>query len=416
MAMRFPARLFIGFFFAPVIACAEDVSIVYPVTGKPFPARISRIDSKWNITFIAGSVRQNLAAADMVSWGAQIDCERGPQVVLADGGLLIAESLEINDEHLVFETRHFGPARVPLKFLRGIVFQPPVDRLDRDRMLQRVQSSPGQEDQLLLANGDVLRGSLITPDKDATTTYPDGEPLTLETGTRRISIPRDRISAVVFNPALVEQPRPQGMIARIGMRDGTCLSVARLETSDDKIELLLPGGLKVQTAPGIPPEDFFADLSFLQFTSDRVTFLSDLQPLGGKHVPFLTTKWEHQLDRSVLGGRLRWRDQIYAKGISMHSTSRLAYDLDGSYQSFAAELALDQQAGNRGSVKYRVYLQNGEGAWSRAYASPVIRGGDKPVHINISLRNVRRIALIVDRADRGDEMDHANWLNARLTK
>ena len=165
MAMRFLARLFIGLFFAPLIACAEDVSIVYPVTGKPFPARISRIDRKWNITFIAGSVRQNLAAADMVSWGAQIDCERGPQVVLADGSLLIAEALEINDEHLEFETRHFGPARVPLKFLRGIVFRPPVDRLERDRMLQRVQFSQGQEDQLLLANGDVLRGSLITPDK-----------------------------------------------------------------------------------------------------------------------------------------------------------------------------------------------------------------------------------------------------------
>lgn len=388
--------------------------LVFPVEGEPFRATVSRVDQNCNITFETGSARRVFAAEDIVSWGAQVDNEKGPQVVMADGGLLIVETLQIRGEHLEFETRYFGPSRLPLKFVRGVVFQPPADILVRDRLLHRVATADGQEDQLLLANGDALRGSLISGPDDASAPDPFAAPLRLETGTRQIEVPRDRLTAVIFNPALVTVPKPQQTTLRIGLRDGTSLFAESVMPKQDRLQLILPGAIKLETYPGLDPAEFFSDLTLLQTQSGRVTYLSDLQSIGYKHIPYLSIEWPYGVDQNVMGGRLRWNDRIYAKGIGMHSTSRLAYDLNGRYRWFAAELALDRQAGNSGSVEYRVYLQSADGSWNNAYSSTMIRGGDDPVHVKVKIAGASRMALIVDWADRADVLDHANWINARL--
>ena len=77
-------------------------------------------------------------------------------------------------------------------------------------------------------------------------------------------------------------------------------------------------------------------------------------------------------------------------------------------------MAVDQRAGRSGSVEFRVYLQDSNGQWSRAYESDVVRGGDPLVPMRVNVRGAHGVALIVDFADRADEWDHANWLNARL--
>jgi hypothetical protein len=102
----------------------------------------------------------------------------------------------------------------------------------------------------------------------------------------------------------------------------------------------------------------------------------------------------------------------------MHSTSRVTYDLDGRDRTFLAELALDQQCGVGGSVTFQVFLQRRlDGSpepWTVAYESPIVRGGQKPLAISLDVSHATRLALIVGFADRGDQLDYANWLNARL--
>ena len=80
----------------------------------------------------------------------------------------------------------------------------------------------------------------------------------------------------------------------------------------------------------------------------------------------------------------------------------------------AGELALDDAAKRAGSVRFRVYLNDGLGAWRQAYQSPVIRGGNEPVPMSVDVTDARAIALIVDFADGGDTLDYANWLDLRL--
>ena len=43
-------------------------------------------------------------------------------------------------------------------------------------------------------------------------------------------------------------------------------------------------------------------------------------------------------------------------------------------------------------------------------------GLGEPVPLSADLNGAKRISLLVDFADRGDERDHADWLNARLVR
>jgi hypothetical protein len=49
-----------------------------------------------------------------------------------------------------------------------------------------------------------------------------------------------------------------------------------------------------------------------------------------------------------------------------------------------------------------------------AYKSGIVRGGEAPQTVSVDLAGAQGITLTVDYADRGDELDRADWLDARL--
>ena len=144
-------------------------------------------------------------------------------------------------------------------------------------------------------------------------------------------------------------------------------------------------------------------------------WLADLTPVGYKHIPFVSVERSFGVDHCVLGSRLRWREAVIRKGVGMPSASRLAYDVSG-YRKLEAEITVDEAAGERGSVVFKVVLQTAVGEWQTAYESPVVRGGEAPLPISIDLRHASRMALLVEFAERGDECDYADWLMAPLVK
>ena len=76
---------------------------------------------------------------------------------------------------------------------------------------------------------------------------------------------------------------------------------------------------------------------------------------------------------------------------------------------------MDDAAKGRGSVVFSVYVDRG-GKWTEAYQSGTLRGGEPPQDISVDLRGSTGLTLTVDYADRGDEMDYADWLDARLLR
>jgi len=204
----------------------------------------------------------------------------------------------------------------------------------------------------------------------------------------------------------------------IGFARGSLVQAAAVSTRGDAVTVALTGGGELKTTLTEREEAnkrFWSSVMYLEPTGRRVAWLSGRESLGYKQVPFVSVQWPLGVDESVLGTRLRAAGAVFRKGIGMPSSSRVAYEVAG-YRRFEAELAIDEAAGQGGSVVFKVSLQGAGGEWRTAYESPMVRGGDAPIPISVELKGSSRMALLVEFAERGDECDYADWLAARLVK
>jgi hypothetical protein len=394
--------------FLGVASAKGDSLMAVPVDGEPFAAQLAAVDYRWQITFQAPEARRTISAASLVSWGRCVEADRGPVVVMADGGLMVADVRHVDRENLSAESRLFGPVKLPRSGVAGVIFHLPADRDGRDRIVDRILSAAtgatdgrglmaGDADRLLLVNGDEVAGTIERLADGKVRLQGNVGPLELETS---------RATAVVFraSAALGEGPRGTEFLgARIGFRDGTRLRVSSLVVGENSLRATLPGGMALNAAP--------KELVFLQPFGGQVVYLSDLKPEGYRHVPFLSLAWPYRTDRNVAGGMLRGGGAVCLKGLGMHSASRLSYVLSGPFRRFQADLAVDDRTNGGGSVGFRVFVDG-----QVRYTSPIVRGGQAPVPVSVDLVGAKRIDLVVDYADRADEQDHANWLNARLVR
>jgi hypothetical protein len=386
-----------------------------PVEGVRFPAALTAIAASGELRFRTAKGDLRLAAGDLVSWGAPAEPAADLQVHLTDGGLLVAaQLLECDQRTLKLDSDEFGEVELPLDLVTGIQFHPPANRDGRDRLALRLSkkdtesTSPGPDrrapsgkkvlpsrftQQLLLVNGDELAGKLVRLTATAVEFETDAGPIAAEI---------DKVAAVALDRSPPAAANGEGLRIVTGFRDGSLLVAEALTLDDRQIHIEMAGALELAA----DAEKIVA----LQPLGGRAEYLSDLRADSYRHVPFLNLAWPYRGDASVAGTRLRAGGRMYLKGIGMHSASRLTYRIDGEpYRRFAAELAVDDRTEGRGSVVFRVFVDDRE-----AYKSPVVRGRMPLVPISVDVTGGKRLSLVVDFAERGDELDHADWLEARL--
>ncbi len=139
-------------------------------------------------------------------------------------------------------------------------------------------------------------------------------------------------------------------------------------------------------------------------------YLSDLTPTAS------TNGWgPYERDRSngesgaTDGRTLTLNGTTYAKGLGVHSFSSLTYALAGSYSSFEADIGVDDEVGDKGSVVFRVLADGGE-----IFRSSTLTGASVTQSIRLNVAGVQNLQLIVENADGSTAFDHANWANAKL--
>lgn len=223
-----------------------------------------------------------------------------------------------------------------------------------------------------------------------------------------LEIKLDTLAAIAFDPSLLAAPRSSGLHAIVGLNDGSHVVASEMSADARNAKLKVAGGGELQTAT--------AWITFVQMLGGRARYLSELEPASYRHLPLLTLTWPFHADLNVDEAPLRAGGRPYFKGLGMHSPARITYDLDGQYRRFEAEVAIDDSSGPRGSVAFRVFVDDGGGGWQERFTSPIVRGGEPPRRVSVDVSGAKRISLLVDFADRGDELDHADWLDARLVK
>ena len=374
-----------------------------PVDGKAFSAELVAVHADWHLSLRDGNRRRELAAAELVRWGHPAETTRGPVVVLADGGLLVADVLQADQDKLTVDADLFGLVELPAHRVAAVVFRLPADRHARDLLLDRARSGTGHGDLVILANGDEIAGRFGRIREDILDVATDVGPVEINVG---------RVRAVVFDPSLLVVPPSGGedrlkpeLRAVAGLADGSRLLADRLVVEGQSLEITTLGRVTWKTAAD--------QLVCLVPLGGNVTYLSDLHPAGARQIPYLgMLPWRPvREDRNTNGGQLRSGGVLYLKGLGVHSAARVTYLLTEPFRRFDAKLGIDDRTKGRGSVRFRVYVDG-----RQEYASPVVRGATTPVPVSVDLTGAKRLDLIVDYADRVDEQDHADWLEARLVR
>ncbi len=338
-----------------------------------------------------------------------------------DSSVLLAEIVASDAKYISARSPTFGDLRLPRQSVSALALRQvsPLP-LGEGQGVRAVlaEASGTQSDRLLLDNGDELTGSLVA--------LADGV-VRFETDVGPVSIKTERVDAVIFSHAQSgKEPKPHGLRAWLGFRDGSRLLATQLLVAGQTLKLK-----NADTSLSAAP----SSLVFLQPLGGRAAYLSDLVPaacdqrpfldLGGSQAPRAGLSWPYCNDRNVTGGPLRCGGHLYLKGLGVHSAARLVYDISplplGAGQGgraarspltrFQSNIGIDDSTAGQGSVQFRVLVDGQE-----RYVSPIIRGGNPPLPVSIDVTGGKQLELIVDYADRADVQDHADWLNARVVQ
>ncbi|MCC6486469.1 MAG: NPCBM/NEW2 domain-containing protein, partial [Candidatus Hydrogenedentes bacterium] len=106
---------------------------------------------------------------------------------------------------------------------------------------------------------------------------------------------------------------------------------------------------------------------------------------------------------------LRIGAKDYATGLGLHAPGETWLSLEKRYATFEAEVGVQKQANNQGSVEFRVYADD-----ALVFESGVMRESDPAKQIHLDVAGVHFLKLESTDAGDGITCDCANWVNLRL--
>ncbi|MCZ6795313.1 MAG: NPCBM/NEW2 domain-containing protein, partial [Planctomycetota bacterium] len=167
--------------------------------------------------------------------------------------------------------------------------------------------------------------------------------------------------------------------------------------------------------PGAPADRLqklpYSAVDRISFASDRVLFLSTVEPKKAEQRPVIGQPTPYRRDLSASGGPITLAGRVYRRGLGVHSFCALEYTLGGEYRAFAAVIGLDDSSRGKGSVTFRV-IADGKEIYKQAFEA-----GAKPRSVSLPLEEVNVLRLEVDHgSDNLDIGDLADWADARVTR
>lgn len=157
----------------------------------------------------------------------------------------------------------------------------------------------------------------------------------------------------------------------------------------------------------------------ISFRNGRVAYVSDLAPVAvdenANYIRAVSAApgdlaLPYRADRNVKGGGLSIGGKTFRKGVGVHAYSSLEYELGGNYGRFMTTLGIDDAAAGLGNCVFEVYADGNR------IASETMRGGDPARDLNLDVTGVASLRLVVDFGEEGGVGDVADWAGARLIR
>ena len=350
----------------------------------------------------------------IVRWGAWPGALQKTSVWLTDGSWLAGRVDFNSPQELTLHSDWFQPVKIPLRSVRGMVMIAPASIAAWNRLQSQLEATTGGRDTLWLSGNRQIAG-VLRIEHDELEKSPR---YTLENAGQTIPVEASEVQAILFSPTLLGKIPIQSKQTVIGIEDGSRLNIRKFSQKADRIYIELADGITLESLDA--KVEFCRGITCITNRPARTTFLADLEPASYKHISQSQLTWPLGRNRDLLGLPLMNSLGIIDRGLATHSSSQVAYRLDGSEKKFLAEVVLakpsDGSDERLGSVACQVMVAR-SGKLQQVATVDLDRrdknGASKPLAVDIS--GAQLLVLVTEQSDFAQYGDHVLWLDARVT-
>ncbi|MHC4716937.1 MAG: NPCBM/NEW2 domain-containing protein, partial [Planctomycetota bacterium] len=323
----------------PPAATAEAAT----VGGEAFTGRLVAIDAA-RARFATAAGARSVPLRDL--WTVRL-AEPKDLMATADAAVLVlrrprrgrlaVKGLTVADGRISGDSALLGRFRLDVGLVEAIYLPPPHGTPGACRDAHLRLALPGTRQDFLVAEDKqgkwipmpgVLKGI-------------SGTKVTFHVGgaDRTIDLAGVRVIQLARASTTTAPSAPRGEL--IGV-DGSAVPFAKIALTGPTLSVSSPH----LTAPAVKP----ASVAAIRFGSDRVVYLSDLDPAKVSQAGLFDVTFPFRRDRSSSGKPIRLGGKTYDRGLGLHSRCRLTYDLGGRFAVLTALAGIDDAARGLGFV------------------------------------------------------------------
>jgi hypothetical protein len=368
---------------AVVLAAAPPAFEARTIGGKTHEGTIASLSEK-QLTLATSAGRVELDREQLVSL-AQLGAARLAEaaqvwIELVDGSSVAARQYTASAGRARLLLAGDRTVELPTAAIANVRFHAPSPPLDAE--WTRVLDTRPDGDLLLVRKGDALdyhKGVLGDVTHAEVQFEVDGE---------RLPVKRSKLGGLAYY-------HPQGA----KLPEAVCRITDAAGSRWAARSVRLDGKLRWVTPAGVEASDELANVAKIDFSSDRIVYLSDLKAESSawtpffrldKDLPLLNQYYGLRQDRSADAPSLRLGGEEYRKGLALHSRTAVVYRLPDRFHRFKAVAGIDDRVHPRGSVHLVIRGDN------RVLFEADLTGTDQPRPLDLDVTGVRRLSILVD--------------------
>jgi hypothetical protein len=405
---------------AITLTAAVPLFEVHSVDGETIVGRIVELDTeRITIDYADGHLSLDTDKIMQVSAGEMptpLDHVPCAWIDLVDGSSLVARQITSCDGRAQITLADGHDVELPTAGITSVQFQAQTDLIASQ--WSRILDLKLDSDLLIVRNGETLdyhKGVL----RDVTERI-----VHFEFDSDLLPVKRSKVHGLIFchPPVGYRRGTLPKTVCRITDASGSQWSVCSLafgqSTSPGELQWSTPGGLTVSRP--------LALVTRIDFSSGKIVYLSDLKPESVTFTPcFGPARWRRRSsggrgpladfftprrDKNLESGPLQLGGTQYAKGLALHSRTKVVYRLPGRFHRFKATVGIDDGVRPHGNVRLAIYGDE------KLLLESTVTGTDPPRPIDLDLTGIRRISILADFGDQLDVADHLDLCNARIIK
>lgn len=403
-------RVLIALLMCASVSLADPVKL-HTLTGQALQGELSRISDKGIVLEIDGKPVETpitqVVDVEIQAVSQQQAAATYADVELTDGSLLHCSQFSFKGKAATLKLTTGQDVTVPLAVISYLLNG--AENADVRSAWTNLVASRGRSDLLTVKD---KQGEIQPFQGTFGEVSEDSDKIGFETSSgTKTRVPFTKIHGMSF----FRQPDPQArpILCKVLDTSGDVFAAADFTGGSGGITITTVSGAKVTVGQPL--------LARLDFSKGKLTYLSNLDPVKVVESSTVDRVDHYRRDRNLDNDPIRLGRETFAKGLAVHATTELTYDIGGQYKEFRCILGVDSGVG--GDTHARVVI---EGDGNKLFGAVVTRSKisvdgetqekSNPLPVSLNVQNIKQLRIIVTPVGFLDLGDHVTLADAKVSK